>query len=316
MIYRMQFVRSSLHDSIIRRWKLVDSKRPLSRSILQNLREVFQTEFTYNSNAIEGNTLSLRETQLVIEEGQTISGKSLREIYEAKNHPEAIKYVEELAQENRTISEHDILTLHGMIMKDVLPPSEVGRYRKGEVRIRGSKHVPPPAYDVPPLMQEFVNLVNDNPEDYTTAELAAVALHRLVFIHPFNDGNGRVARLITNLILMKKRYFPIIILKSDRLKYLNYLSLADKNQNYSPLVNSVAQYIVKHLDLVLRAIEQTTRDKMISFDEAEKHFPMSATYLRVLANKGLIPAVKEGRNWTIQKSELDKYVREHRRKRN
>jgi Fic family protein len=163
-------------------------------------------------------------------------------------------------------------------------------------------------------MQEFVNLVNDNPDDYTTAEPAAVALHRFVFIHPFSDDNGRVARLLTNLILMKKRYFPIIILNSDRLKYLNYLSLADKNQNYLPLVNFIAQYILKHLDLVWRAIEQTPRDKMISFNEAERIFSLSATYLRVLANRGLIPAVKEGRNWMIQKSELEKYVREHLKK--
>ena len=311
----MQFVRTGLHKSIIQKWKLVDSKRPLSKSVTQNLREVFRTEFTYNSNAIEGNTLTLRETQLVIEEGQTISGKSLREIYEARNHPEAIRYVEELARESRRLSEHDVLALHGMIMKDVLPPGECGRYRKGEVRIRGSKHIPPPAYDVPPLMEEFMDLVNDNPDDYATVELAAIALHRLVYIHPFNDGNGRVARLVTNLILMKKRYFPIIILNSDRAKYLNYISRADKNQNYSSLANLVGQYVLKHLDLVLRAIEQTPGDKVISFREAEKTFNLSNAYLRVLANKGLIPAVKEGRNWAIQKSELDKYVREHRNRR-
>lgn len=309
----MQFLKSALHEAIVRRWKLVDSIRPLPVQILRNLKGVFETEFTYNSNGIEGNSLTLRETQLVIEEGQTIRGKSLKEVFEARNHPEAIGYVEALAGEERRLTESDIMTLHQIIMKDVLDPKEIGRYRKGEVRIRGSKHIPPPGYDVPQLMDEFVRTINDNPEEYATVELAANALHRLVYIHPFYDGNGRVARLLSNLILTKKRYFPVTILKSDRAKYLSYLERADLGE-YIPLVNFVAQYVIKHLDMVLRAVEERPRERKLSLNQAAKMASVSPDYLRVLANKGLIPAMKEGRNWVILEPDLAAFVRKHRKK--
>ncbi len=306
----MQFVKPALHETIVHKWKLIDSMRPLPEDVLKNLRDVFRTEFTYNSNAIEGNSLTLRETQLVIEEGQTIRGKSLREVYEVRNHPEAIEYVESLAKEKRRLTELDILTLHQIIMKDVMEAREVGRFRRGEVRIGGSKHIPPPAYDVPRLMEEFISAVNDNPDEYATVELAAITLHRFVYIHPFYDGNGRVARLLTNLVLMKKKYFPVIIPNSDRTKYLSCLVRADAG-DYRSLVNFVAQYVLKHLDMVLRAIEQKPSDKKISLNEAAKLSSVSADYLRVLANKGLIPATKDGRNWVISESDIVAFVRRH-----
>lgn len=310
----MQFVKPALHRTIVRKWKLIDSMRPLPEDALNKLRNVFRTEFTYNSNAIEGNSLTLRETQLVIEEGQTIRGKSLREVYEARNHPEAIEYVESLAKEQRRLTELDILTLHQIIMKDVMEAREVGRFRRGEVRIGGSRHIPPPAYDVPRLMEELINVVNNNPDEYTTVELAAIGLHRFVYIHPFYDGNGRVARLLTNLVLMKKRYFPVIIPKSDRAKYLSCLARADKG-DYGPLVNFTAQYVLKHLDMVLRAIEQKPGDRKLSLNEAAKLSSVSPDYLRVLANRGLIPATKDGRNWVISESDIIAFVRRHEKPR-
>ena len=305
-----QIVKPALHRAIVQKWKLLDSMRPLPAAVLTNLRKVFRTEFTYNSNAIEGNTLTLRETQLVIEEGQTIRGKSLREIYEARNHPEAIEYVESLANEERRLTEADILTLHQIITKDVAEEEEVGRYRKGEVRIQGSKHVPPPAYDVPMLMEDLVKVINDNPDDYTTVELAAITLHRFVYIHPFNDGNGRVARLLTNLVLMRKRYLPIVIPKIDRAKYLRCLERADAG-DYVPLVNFVSQCVIKHLDMALRAVEQKPGDRRLSLVEAAKMASVSSDYLRVLANRGLIPATKEGRNWVVSERDMVEFVRSH-----
>jgi Fic family protein len=307
-----QLVKLALHRAVVRKWKLLDSMRPLSAAVLANLRSVFRTEFTYNSNAIEGNSLTLRETQLVIEEGQTIRGKSLREIYEARNHPEAIEYVESLANEQRRLAEPDVLTLHQIIMKDVMNEKEAGRYRKGEVRIAGSKHVPPPAYDVPMLMEELLKTVNDNPDDYTTVELAAYVLHRFVYIHPFQDGNGRISRLLANLVLMRKRYFPVIILKLDRAKYLKCLERADRG-DYHPLVSFFAQYVIKHLDMVLMAIEQTPGARWLSLAEAGKLSSLSPDYLRLLANRGLIPAAKDGRNWVISESDLAEFVRKHPR---
>ena len=303
-----QLVKPALHRAAVQKWKLLDSMRPLPPTVLANLRGVFRTEFTYNSNAIEGNSLTLRETQLVIEEGQTIRGKSLREVYEARNHPEAIEYVESLANEQRRLAESDILTLHQIIMKDVMKEKEIGKYRTGEVRIRGSKHVPPPAYDVPMLIEELLKTINDNPDDFTTMELAAVTLHRFVHIHPFYDGNGRVARLLTNLVLMRKRYLPIIIPKIDRAKYLRCLERADAG-DYRPLVNLLAQYVIKHLDMALRAVEQKPGDRRLSLIEAANMSSVSPDYLRVLANRGLIPAMKEGRNWVVSESDLVEFVR-------
>ena len=301
-------MKPALHRAAVQKWKLLDSMRPLLTAVLTNLRSVFRTEFTYNSNAIEGNSLTLRETQLVIEEGETIRGKSLREIYEARNHPEAIEYVESLANEQRRLTELDILTLHQIIMKDVMEEEEIGRYRKGEVRIRGSKHIPPPAYDVPMHVEELVKVINDNPDDYTTVELAAVTLHRFVYIHPFYDGNGRVARLLANLVLMRKRYLPIIIPKIDRAKYLRCLERADAG-DYRPLANLVSQYVIKHLDMALRAVEQKPGDRRLSLVEAAEMSSVSPDYLRVLANRGLIPATKEGRNWVVSERDMVEFVR-------
>jgi excisionase family DNA binding protein len=310
----MQTLKPALHKAVVRKWKLIDSMRPLPEDALRNLRSVFRTEFTYNSNAIEGNTLTLRETQLVIEEGQTIHGKSLREVYEARNHPEAIEYVESLSNEQRRLTESDVFTLHQIIMKDVIDAREIGQYRKGEVRIGGSKHVPPPAYEVPRLMEELITAINDNPEEYTTVELAAYVLHRFVYIHPFYDGNGRIARLLTNLVLMRRRYFPIIIPRSDRSKYLNYLARADGG-DYRPITNFVAQYVIKHLDIVLRAIEQRPGDKRLSLAQAAELVSVSPDYLRVLANRGLIPATKEGRSWVLSESDVVELVRKRKNQR-
>jgi excisionase family DNA binding protein len=309
----MRLIKPSMHRALVQKWKLVDSKRPFPEDVLRNLRSVFRTEFTYNSNAIEGNSLTLRETQLVIEEGQTIRGKSLRELYEARNHPEAIEYVESLAGEQRRLTDLDVLTLHQIIMKDVSDRRELGTYRKGEVRIGGSRHVPPPAYDVPRLMEEFLRTVNDNPDEYTTAELAAITLHQFVHIHPFYDGNGRLARLLANLVLMRRRYLPIIIPKSDRSKYLSCLDRADRG-DYVPLASFVGQYVIKHLDLVLRAIEQRPGDERLTLKEAAKLASVSPDYLRVLANRGLLPAVKDGRNWVISEPDIISFIRKHRKR--
>ncbi|QQG48286.1 MAG: Fic family protein [archaeon] len=304
--------RPRLNEAILNKWAIVDAKRPLSSTVVNKLKESFRAEYVYNTNAIEGNTLTLRETQLLIEEGITVHGKSLRELDEARNHPEALDYIENLATEGKSITEFDITTLHQILMKGTIEERFVGRYRTGQIGIRGSRHVPPPAYEVPRLMEEFVKMVNDNPRELTTVELAAVALHRLVFIHPFEDGNGRMSRLLANLVLLRKRYPPVIILNADRKRYLNYLAKADEG-NYAPLVNFFAQYVIKHLDMILRALEQKPEDDLLTLVEAERLSSFSAAYLRVLANRGLISASKEGREWRISKRELLDYVRTHKK---
>ncbi|MDG6982776.1 MAG: Fic family protein [Nitrososphaerota archaeon] len=310
----MTYVNPSLQRAIAQRWKLVDSLRPLPPEVVASLGKVFRTEFTYNTNALEGNTLTLRETQLILEEGQTVGGKSLREVYEARNHPEAIGYVESLASDARRLSVSDVLTLHQIVMKDAAGPGRTGVLRRGEVRISGSRHVPPPAYEVPRLMDALVDDINDNPDERTTVEQAAVVLHGLVHVHPFYDGNGRVARLLANLVLMRRRYQPIVVLKQDRRRYLTCLEKADAG-DLRPICAFVAQYELKHLDMVLRAVEQTPGARLLSLEEAAERASTSAGYLRLLANKGYIPAVKDGRGWAIAEGDLDAYARARRKRR-
>ncbi len=198
-------------------------------------------------------------------------------------------------------------------MKGTIEERFVGRYRAGQTGIGGSRHVPLPACEVPRLMAEFVKMVNDNPRDPTTVELAALALHRLAYIHPFEDGNGRMSRLLANLVLLRKRYPPVIILNADRRRYLNYLAKADGG-DYVPLANFFAQYVIKHLDMMLRALEQKPEDELLTLAQAERISSFSASYLRVLANRGLIPAVKEGREWRISRQDLLEYARTHKKR--
>lgn len=305
-------IRPKLSDTILNKWADIDAKRPLPPTVVSKLKDTFRAEYVYNTNAIEGNSLTLRETQLLIEEGITAHGKSLRELDEARNHPGALEYVEELASENKSVTEFDVAALHQILMKGTIEERYIGRYRTGQIGIRGSKHIPPPAYEVPSLMAEFVKMVSDNPRDLTTVELAAVALHRLVYIHPFEDGNGRMSRLLANLILLRKRYPPVIILNADRRRYLNYLAKADGG-DYGPLANFFAQYVIKHLDMMLRALEQKPEDELLSLAKAERVSSLNASYLRVLANRGLIPAVKEGREWRVARRDLLEYARTHKK---
>lgn len=310
----METLSPSLRRRLVEKWSMVDSMRPLPADILRNLRDSFRTEFTYNTNAMEGNTLTLRETQLVIEEGQTIRGKSLREVYEARNHPEAIGYVESHADARKPLTEHDVLELHQLIIRDTAEREDVGRYRVGAVRISGSSHVPPPAYEVPRLMEGLLRAVNDNPQELTTVELAAYVLHGLAHVHPFRDGNGRMSRLLANLVLMKRRYLPIIILRSDRVKYLSCLARADAG-DMRPITTLVAQYEIKHLDMVLSAFRQKPGDAKLTLREAARVASVAPGYLRVLANRGLMPATKDGRNWTVAESDVKDLARKRMERR-
>lgn len=304
-------VKEKLHEQIITKWKTLESKRPLPRDIVRKLQDRFRVEFSYNTNSIEGNTLSLRETQFVIEEGMTISGKSLRDVNEVRNHPEALKYIENLSNRQSNPREADILTLHSIIMRGTIDTKYIGTYRKGNISITGSRHIPPPNLEVPKLMDGLLYMINNNPDEYWTVELAGRVLHQLVWIHPFQDGNGRLARLVTNLILLRRRYVPINFPTIDKRKYFNYLEKAD-NGEYGPTVNLVAQYVNKHLDIYLDALELTDRESYLSLQESAKRVAYSSAYLRLLVNKGSITATKHGRDWRIKERDLLKYFNDHR----
>ena len=192
--------------------------------------EWFFTELTYNSNAIEGNTLSLEDTSLIINENIAPKGASLREIYEAKNHKEAIEFLKGYKGE---LNERLILKIHSFILKNIAD-SFAGKYRRTEVRIRGTEFKPPYADAVPLLVTGLVKWYKENKKKLHPLELAAAVSAKLVTIHPFIDGNGRVSRLVMNFLLKKAKYPELNIYVKERDRYLNCIKEANR-ENYKLL---------------------------------------------------------------------------------
>ena len=289
---------------------LLDSLRPLPEQAVARLKEQIMVEWIYNSNAIEGSTLTLRETQLILESGLTIGGKSLREHFEVINHKDAIEYVEHLVAGSEPITPFHVRQLHKLVLAQI-DDNEAGQYRKTEVRISGSAHVPPESWEVGREMDEWgVWLINAEASTHPIA-LASIAHHRLVSIHPFVDGNGRTARLVMNLILMRAGYPPTVILRLNRRQYYNVLALADKKQN-GPLVNFVGRAVERSLTLYLEACTPRTEkpgaDSMwLPLSEAAKGTPYSQEYLSLLARTGRLEASKRGRNWYTTQRALEEY---------
>jgi Fic family protein len=299
-----------MYERILSKKKALDSLRPLPPQLVKKLREQMQIEFIYNSNAIEGNTLSLRETQLVIQEGITVHGKSLREHLEARNHPDAIDYVERLAQEEAVIKQDDILKVHALLMRGI-DDQNAGKYRTGQVRVAGATFMPPPAEKIQTMIEELLQTLSQNPDELRPIELAAFFHHSFVHIHPFLDGNGRTARLLMNILLMRNGYPFTIVLKVDRPKYLRALSEAD-NGNLTPFANFTANCVERSLDIYLLAFEKEA--EILTLAEASRLAPYTQEYLSLLARKGSIGAFKLHRNWVITKKALNEYLNAHRRK--
>jgi Fic family protein len=227
----------------------LDSRRPLSPSAAARLKSYFDVEWTYHSNAIEGSTLTLRETEVVLHDGVTVGGKTLREHLEAINHKSAIDFVEALAQGAEPITENSLRQIHALVLKGV-DDAEAGRYRRGQVRISGSAYVPPEGAAVPGLMHDFVAWLGGEAQQWSPVERAALAHFRLVDIHPFVDGNGRTARLLMNLMLIREGYPAAIVRREDRLSYYAALDEARAGET-DPFVNLVAEAVERSLDIYL-----------------------------------------------------------------
>jgi len=207
-----------MYDILSQKKLSLDQLRPLPNELVQNLDNWFRVELTYSSNAIEGNTLTRRETAVVIEKGLTVGGKSLKEHLEATNHSQALDFIHSLAYKTPSdLTAHDILSIHAMILKTI-DDANAGHYRSIPVRISGSAVIMPNARKVPDLMDEFQLWLTSNTDLHPVA-FASEAHYRLVTIHPFVDGNGRTARLLMNLLLIMQGYPPAIIRKRDRLSY-------------------------------------------------------------------------------------------------
>lgn len=222
-----------LHECDVLKVRLSEL-RPLPPEALRKIEEAFAIEYTYESNRIEGNTLTLQETELVVNEGVTIAGKSMREHLEAINHAEAIDYIKDFAKSSIDISERTIkeiiaLVLHG-INRD-----NAGRYRNVPVLISGSTHVPPQPYLIQPQMEAFMLKFAELEVQKAHPVLIAAYLHdELVRIHPFIDGNGRTSRLLMNLYLLRNGYTLVALKGNDEDKINYYKALEASHTKNAP----------------------------------------------------------------------------------
>lgn len=232
---------------------ILDSKRPLPKETLKSLEENFKLEWTYNSNAIEGNTLTLKETKVVLE-GITIGGKTMREHLEAINHKEAIEFLEELINDNSELSEMNIKNIHALVLKGI-DDENAGRYRTENVIISGASHIPPESVIVPELMEKLIYRYDEWKERYHPIIVAALLHAEFVKIHPFIDGNGRTARLLMNFEAMKNGYPPIIIKTEQRHSYYDALDKGAITGDYTDFVKMVAKQAEEMLDLYLKLIK-------------------------------------------------------------
>ena len=291
---------------------IIDRLRPLPNIVIQSITEALTIEWTHHSTGIEGNSLTLQETKVVLEEGMTIKGKSLREHFEVVNHHEAIDFIIKLAKIGYKINERDILDTHSLVLEKI-QKEWAGRYRTSGVRIGGANFVPPNALKVSDLIQELMDWVNAT-EDLHPLVRATVFHHRFVYIHPFFDGNGRTVRLLFNLLLMKDGYPPAVILKNDRKKYYDALNKANKG-DYSKLFLLVLQAAERSLNIYVNALTNNDDYKPIAQIVNESQSPYGQEYISLLARRGKIDAYKENGDWYTSEEAINNYIKDRKRKR-
>ncbi|WP_461207355.1 Fic family protein [Clostridium sp. DL1XJH146] len=231
---------------------LLDSKRPLPEYTIKSIRENLLLEWTYNSNAIEGNTLTLMETKIVLE-GITVGGKTLREHLEVINHREAILYIENIVRNKEEFTEWQIKNIHRLVLKGI-NDEYAGNYRDQNVMISGAQHMPPEPFLIKEQMENFIKWYNSDGQKLHPVERAAMVHIIFVGIHPFVDGNGRTSRLLLNLELMKNGYPPIVIKTDKRLKYYTALDKAHTTGSNEDFVEIVKEEVNRTLDLYLKLV--------------------------------------------------------------
>jgi Fic family protein len=221
----------TLLERIDRTKAWIDARRPLAPEEVRELDAYFRIGTTYASNALEGNTLTLSETKVLLEDGLTAGGKPLRDCYEAQGHADAYDFMLEAARNSPFVFSEDVmLQLHRLFYQRI-EPENAGRYRGIQVFITGTDYVPPKPEDVPALMHDFADTLSGQWERLHPVRLAAFAHRRLADIHPFTDGNGRTARLLMNLILIHRGYPVASIPPVLRLDYINALQAAQSAEN-------------------------------------------------------------------------------------
>lgn len=210
----------------------LDGFRPLPAAVVAELRQRYTVRFTYHSNALEGNTLTQSETELVLTTGITVGGKTLQEHLEVIGHRDAIAYIETLGQQTTPISEWEIRQIHSLILRTIAP-EEAGNYRTLDVQAAGTGYIYPPHYFLSDLMADFIVWLNSEVVETLHPVLyAAQAHYRFVSIHPFRDGNGRVGRLLMNLLLLRAGYPIVIISTQNRQQYIEGLVQGQQLDNW------------------------------------------------------------------------------------
>lgn len=242
---------TSLLDIIDQKKKELDSLRPLTAGEVERLNEEFTVEFTYNSNAIEGNTLTLRETDMVLR-GLTIDQKPLKDHMEAVGHKEAFDFVRELVQKNTPMSERVVQQIHYLVLAD--KREDRGVYRRVPVRIMGAHHEPMQPYLIQPRMEQLMLSYAESTE-HIVKKLARFHIE-FESIHPFIDGNGRTGRLLVNLELMKAGYPPIDIKFTDRISYYNAFDAYNDKGKIDAMENLFAGYVNERLDQYLTMLQE------------------------------------------------------------
>ncbi len=230
---------------------LVDKARPFEGELLAQLKGYYRVGLTYSSNALEGNTLTESETKVLLEDGLTVGGKPLRDTFEALGHAKAYDFMFSLLGKH-TIAEADILTMHKLFYSDI-DKNAAGVYRQIPVFISGSEYAVSRAADIPDDMAELITWENERRADYHPVEFAAQLHKRFVFIHPFKDGNGRLARLLMNTALIQSGYLLAIIPPILRHEYIALLEKAHKDDK--PFVEFIAWRVLETEKEVMRLLK-------------------------------------------------------------
>ncbi|MBE6732579.1 MAG: Fic family protein [Ruminococcaceae bacterium] len=248
-----RLARPAIFSIIDAKKERLSKMRPLTEGEVERLREEFMVEFTYNSNAIEGNTLTLKETALALE-GMTIDQKPLKDHLEAVGHRDAFLYVQDIAQNNTVISETVIKNIHALVLMN--RPDDKGVYRRIPVRILGAYTEPVQPYLIESKMTELLKINEDRVNTLHIVE--RIALFHLEFegIHPFIDGNGRTGRLLINLDLIRNGFPPINVKFTDRKRYYDAFDAFYKDKDHMPMTELIAEYISERLDDYFRVSEK------------------------------------------------------------
>ncbi len=293
-------VNNKLFNRIMKKFQKVNELRPLHPDLIEILSQDHRTRHTYHSNAIEGNTLTLQETKVVIEEGITIGGKSLIEHLEAVNNSHAYELIEEMAKGRVEINHISIQDLHEVVARGIL--LDAGKYRIHNVQITGAVKRPPDFAKIPKMMDGLFKTIKGG--DRNPIDMAAFLHHGFVAIHPFSDGNGRVARLLTNRFLLERGFSPIILRKEDRRKYYAFLRKADSG-DLGPFTNFLAKALEESL---LEFLSVTGgEDELIPLKVLSKYSKYSQEYLSLRARQGELAATKAGGIWHSTRRALREY---------